>query len=296
MIILPTNLSPLRYPGGKSKLSPLLRYIIENRVENNITTYIEPFAGGAGVALELLFSGTVDNIIINDYDKAIYSFWRAVTESPRRFINSIQERPVTIEEWYRQKEIYNTQKDKYSFELGFATFFLNRTNRSGILNAGPIGGYEQNGNYLIDARYNKDSLIDKVEQIIKHKKKIKIYNKDIRRFIELVISQHKINSFVYFDPPYYLKGKELYKNFFLPKDHKEIKDSIIQKVQCPWVMTYDNEISIAEIYQDFCIKKYELMYSLANKGKASELIIFSQENLCPSNEELSENAIKIFLS
>lgn len=296
MIVLPTNLSPLRYPGGKSKLSPLLRYIIENRVENNITTYIEPFAGGAGVALDLLFSETVDNIIINDYDKAIYSFWRAVTESPSKFIKTIQERPVTIEEWYRQKEIYNTQKDKYSFELGFATFFLNRTNRSGIINAGPIGGYEQNGNYLIDARYNKDALIKKINQIKKYKSKIKIYNKDIRRFIELVIYTQNNNSFVYFDPPYYLKGKELYKNFFLPKDHKEIKNSIINKVHCPWVMTYDNEISIAEIYKDYCIKKYDLMYSLANKGKASELIIFSQENLCPSNEELSENTIKIFLS
>ena len=296
MIVLPTNLSPLRYPGGKSKLSPLLRYIIENRVENNITTYVEPFAGGAGVALDLLFSETVDNIIINDYDKAIYSFWRAVIESPNKFIKTIQERPVTIEEWYRQKEIYNTQKDKYSFELGFATFFLNRTNRSGIINAGPIGGYEQNGNYLIDARYNKDALIKKINQIEKYKSKIKIYNKDIRRFIELVISKQNNNSFVYFDPPYYLKGKELYKNFFLPKDHKEIKNSITNKVHCHWVMTYDNEISIAEIYKDYYIKKYDLMYSLANKGKASELIIFSQENLCPSNEELSENAIKIFLS
>lgn len=296
MIVLPTNLSPLRYPGGKSKLSPLLRYIIENRVENNITTYVEPFAGGAGVALDLLFSETVDNIIINDYDKSIYSFWRAVIESPNKFIKTIQERPVTIEEWYRQKEIYNTQKDKYSFELGFATFFLNRTNRSGIINAGPIGGYEQNGNYLIDARYNKDALIKKINQIKKYKSKIKIYNKDIRRFIELVISKQNNNSFVYFDPPYYLKGKELYKNFFLPKDHKEIKNSITNKVHCHWVMTYDNEISIAEIYKDYYIKKYDLMYSLANKGKASELIIFSQENLCPSNEELSGNAIKIFLS
>ena len=293
---MPTNLSPLRYPGGKSKLSPLLRYIIENRVENNITTYVEPFAGGAGVALDLLFSETVDNIIINDYDKSIYSFWRAVIESPNKFIKTIQERPVTIEEWYRQKEIYNTQKDKYSFELGFATFFLNRTNRSGIINAGPIGGYEQNGNYLIDARYNKDALIKKINQIKKYKSKIKIYNKDIRRFIELVISKQNNNSFVYFDPPYYLKGKELYKNFFLPKDHKEIKNSITNKVHCHWVMTYDNEISIAEIYKDYYIKKYDLMYSLANKGKASELIIFSQENLCPSNEELSGNAIKIFLS
>ena len=149
------NYSPLRYPGGKNKISPFVKLIIDKSGLTNIT-YVEPFAGGAGVALSLLFSGTVNHIVINDYDKCIYSVWRAILNDTNEFIKLIKDTDVTIEEWRRQKDIYLTQNNKYSLELAFATFFLNRTNRSGILKAGPIGGFNQNGNYLIDARFDKD--------------------------------------------------------------------------------------------------------------------------------------------
>lgn len=288
-------ISPLRYPGGKSKLSPLINYIIENKTNSKITTYVEPFAGGAGVALDLLFSETVNDIIINDYDKAIYSFWKAVITETGRFIQTIDNTPITVEEWRKQKDIYLYQKNKYSFELGFATFYLNRTNRSGILKAGPIGGYNQDGNYLIDARYNKDDLIKRIQKISAYKKHIKIYNKDIRSFIKLIILEKQKNSFVYFDPPYYTKGKELYINYFMPKDHFEIYDSITHNLDCDWIMTYDDNENISNIYTDYAIKKYNLTYSLANKGKSTELIIFSDDELCPSNTELKKSGINIKL-
>lgn len=289
---MPVTLSPLRYPGGKSKLSPLVKYIIEHKINTNVTTYIEPFAGGAGVALDLLLSGTVNNIIINDYDKSIYSFWRAIITEPDRFIQEIIQTPVTIDEWRKQKEIYTTLNKKYSFELGFATFFLNRTNRSGILSAGPIGGYDQTGNYLIDARFNKENLIHRISKIAHYRKHIKVYNKDIRNFIIQVIANNQDNSFVYFDPPYYVKGKELYINYFHGDDHIEIRDYIIQNLQCPWIMTYDAEESISNIYCDYTKMIYNLTYSLANKGKSSELIIFSDADICPSNAELNRTKVK----
>lgn len=292
---MPETLSPLRYPGGKSKLSPLIKYIIEHKIADNIKNYIEPFAGGAGVALELLFSRTVDTIIINDYDKAVYSFWRAIITDPDRFKQQILQTPVTIEEWRKQKEIYTTFNQKYSFELGFATFFLNRTNRSGILSAGPIGGYCQSGNYLINARFNKTNLIQRISKISHYRKQIKVYNKDIRRFITQIIVNYQNNSFVYFDPPYYVKGKELYINYFNKNDHIEIRDYIAKHLHCPWIMTYDNEDSISSIYDIYTQRKYNLTYSLANKGKSSELIIFSNNELCPSNYELKKDKLKIKL-
>lgn len=292
---MPETLSPLRYPGGKSKLSPLVKYIIENKTNAEITTYIEPFAGGAGVALDLLINGCVRDIVINDYDKSIYSFWRAVITESDRFINTIIQTPVTIDEWRKQKDIYITANKKYSFELGFATFFLNRTNRSGILSAGPIGGYDQTGNYLINARYNKNCLISRIERIVQYRSHIKVYNKDIRKFIIQVIANNQDNSFVYFDPPYYTKGKELYINYFHDNDHIEIRDCINQNVLCPWIMTYDEEESISDIYCDYIQRKYNLTYSLANKGQSSELIIFSDPVLCPDDLELSNNNIKMKL-
>ena len=128
-------------------------------------TYIEPFAGGAGVALYLLFEQKVSNVVINDFDKAIYSAWKAILEETDRFMELINCVPITLDEREHQKEIYLNNNKKYSFELGFAAFYLNRTNRSGILSAGPIGGYDQNGDYLIDARFNREALVDKIKRI-----------------------------------------------------------------------------------------------------------------------------------
>ena len=287
--------SPLRYPGGKTKLSPLVKFIIKNKIDSEITTYIEPFAGGAGVALDLLISGTVDDIIINDFDKSIYSFWKAIITEPDRFIQMIEKTPVTIDEWRKQKEIYTSLGKKYSFVFGFATFFLNRTNRSGILSAGPIGGYAQTGNYLIDARFNKENLISRISCITQYRNHIKVYNKDIRSFIKRVINNKQAGAFIYFDPPYYVKGKELYINYFHPHDHIEIRDHIIEYIHCPWIMTYDAEESISDIYAEYKNMQYNLNYSLANKGMSHELIIFSNPDMCPSNCELLNNGINTIL-
>lgn len=287
--------SPLRYPGGKAKLAPFIRYVIENKLNRDIDTYIEPFAGGAGVALDLLLRDVVENIIINDYDKAIYSFWKAAIFDTDRFVRRIQEINITVEEWHRQKNIYTNFRNRYSFDLGFATFFLNRTNRSGIITAGPIGGFEQNGNYPIDARFNKQALIQKIKEIAEKRNRIKVYNKDIRSFIQLVIIPNQKNSFVYFDPPYFQKGKELYKNYFLPKDHDEIYKRITQTLTCPWLITYDNVVNISDLYHQYYCKNYELVYSLSNKGKASEIMIFSNQTLCPTQGELDNSSVRINL-
>ena len=168
------NYSPLRYPGGKSAIYPVIANAIKQN-ELKKCTYIEPFAGGASVALSLLIDGAVDQVVINDADKAVYSFWRAITESPAWFVEKIRNTPITVDEWRIQHAVFQ-QSTRYSKELGFAMFFLNRTNRSGMLSAGPIGGYDQTGNYKIDCRFNKDVLIKKINHISKYRKKIKVYN------------------------------------------------------------------------------------------------------------------------
>lgn len=288
-----TNYSPLRYPGGKAKFSPCVKEIMHMST-GEIETYIEPFAGGAGVALDLLFSGEVKRIVINDYDKAIYSFWRAVVEETDKLIDLIEKTEITIDEWYKQKEIYMNYANKYSVELAFATFFLNRTNRSGILNAGPIGGYAQKGTYSLDVRYNKEKLINKIKDIAGLKKNIYIYNKEIRAFIEQVLPKYSKNGFVYFDPPYYQKGSKLYKNCLSQKDHQEIADYIRKKVPCEWIITYDDTDEIKEIYKYSFYRNYELPYSIVKSEIKSEIIIFKSKMLCPSNEELNKKKIKIF--
>lgn len=286
------NYSPLRYPGGKNKLYPLVKLIINKNGCNSCNSiYIEPFVGGGGLSLALLFNEDVETIVINDYDKAIYSVWRAIMTETDKFINLIKKTPVTIEEWHHQKLIYLNYNNKYSLELGFATFFLNRTNRSGILKAGPIGGYSQKGKYKIDCRYNKERLVQKVLRIAENKNKIKLYNYEIRTFIKKIIPLYK-NCFVYFDPPYFNKGKELYQNFFSKQDHEDIA-SLIKNVKSSWLLTYDNSTTIKEMYKEYDIKKYRVTYSLANTGEAEEIILTSNPLLWPSKEDLDAIKIKI---
>lgn len=277
--------SPLRYPGGKSKLAPFIRSIIETQNTSNIT-YMEPFAGGAGVALDLLFNKTVNQIVLNDSDKAIYSFWRAVKESPQAIIDRIQSTPLTIEEWQRQKERYLTQNKVYSIDLGFAAFYLNRTNHSGILTAGPIGGHKQKSTYLLDARYHRTKLIHRIEMIAEHRSQIAVYNKDIQQFIRHIIPRYPTSAFIYFDPPYYVKGQQLYKNALSSSDHTKIAASIMDAVNIPWVMTYDDVPELRKIYAKFPQATYTLNYSAANKRKESELMIFKSADLIPDSNEI----------
>lgn len=288
-----SNPSPLRYPGGKNRLAGFIGLVIQNL---NLTscTYVEPFAGGAGVALSLLLNGTVDNIVINDYDKAIYSFWRAIKQEPDALIEKIKETSVTMEEWYRQKDIYLTSTS-YSLDLAFATLFLNRTNRSGILSAGPIGGHSQSGDWKLDARYNKETLVKKISAIAKHRQNITVYNKDIISLLRNYAHDLGNNAFFYFDPPYYNKGQKLYKNFLEHKDHQKIHDVIVNEITAPWIITYDDVDEIAALYADFEMRKFDLTYSAANKGTASELMFFSDISCCPTTEQMNDNKISINL-
>ena len=277
------NYSPLRYPGGKTKIAPLVNAIMENtKIKNGV--YIEPFAGGAGVALTLLLRNNVSHIVINDMDTTIYAFWYSVLNYNEEFIQLIKDTPITIEEWYNQKKIFLNNNVKNILELGFATFFLNRTNRSGILKAGPIGGYNQTGKYSIDVRFNKEDLITRIKRIGEYRDKISLFNLEIKEFINSVLPEYESNAFVYFDPPYYKKGHELYINFFKPEDHQVLAE-LIKQIKIDWMVTYDNTEEVKTIYKDREQKIYDLNYSLANKGKNSEIIVLSRDLWLTSEQQ-----------
>ncbi len=263
--------SPLRYPGGKSSLVPFLYKVIEKQKLNNIT-YVEPYAGGAGVALALLCSGRVNEIIINDLDKAIYSFWKSVVLHSGVFIEKIQKTPVTIHQWRKQKKIYDDPKS-HQFELGFATFFLNRTNVSGNLDGGPIGGFDQSGEWKIDARYYKDTLIDRIRELSKFKKQIEIYNMD---GIELIKDYLRLkNTIIYLDPPYYSKGATLYLNHYKQSDHERLARKLNCNPKAKWILTYDNKRQIRTLYSNRKIMGYTLRYNAYESRRGREVLILS---------------------
>ena len=284
--------SPLRYPGGKGKLTLLIELLID-KYGHRGRIYIEPFAGGAGVAIELLEKGIVSEIVINDLDKGIYSFWRAILEETDRFLEQVSRVPLTIDEWKKQRSICFENNKKYSFELGFATFYMNRTNRSGIIKAGVIGGMEQSGLWKIDSRFNREDLIFRIKKIAENKLKIHLYNKDIKSFLENYVPKYEENAFIYFDPPYFNKGKQLYLNFFNYNDHIRIEKLIGDTVNCDWIITYDDEPEIERIYEKYCIRRIELNYSVAQKRKANELIIFKDSIKVPPLCDLKVKGIDL---
>lgn len=286
--------SPLRYPGGKGNLEPFMELVIK-KMGHIGGTYIEPFAGGAGIAMGLLENEVVSEVVINDLDKGIYSFWRALLTEHERFIEKIETTPITIDEWRNQRDICFNENKRYSFELGFATFFMNRTNRSGIIKGGVIGGIGQQGAWKLDARFNREALIKRVIAIAKNKSRIHLYNKDIGSFIKTYIPKYSENALVYFDPPYFNKGKQLYLNFFNYEDHVRIEKMIHEKVNCDWIITYDDAPEISHIYDGYSIKKYDLNYSVYEKKKASEIIVFRNTKMIPSKDELRKAEITVNL-
>ena len=286
--------SPLRYPGGKGKLASFMEYMID-QLGHRGGTYIEPFAGGAGIAMELLLRNVVSRIVINDYDKAVWSFWKAILTETDRFVEEIRTVPLTVDEWQKQHEILVTQNDKYSFELGFAAFYLNRTNRSGIIKGGVIGGQEQAKDWKMDVRFKREELVTRIQRIAARKKDIKLYNKDVNSFIRNYVPLYEENALIYFDPPYFRKGQQLYMNFFNYKDHVRIEQEIREHVNCDWIITYDYEPQIEEIYHNYNLRLYDLNYSVSTKRKANELMIFKDGIFIPSDEELNSKKINIHI-
>lgn len=263
--------TPLRYPGGKGKFSPFVKKLMR---ENMLTDdYLEPYAGGAGVALDLLFNDCCKNIHINDFDVAVFNFWKSVTEDTELFLKLIKDTEVTIDEWHRQKYVLSTPQEHSQLEHGFATFFLNRTNRSGILKGGVIGGKNQDGNYKLDARYHKENLSKRIEKIGQYSHRIKVYNYDALKLLSMVDDLLPQNSLIYLDPPYYVKGQGLYRNYYIHDDHIKIREAL-DKVRTKWIVSYDNCDPIKEIYFGYTQKNYDLNYSAYSTSKGKEVMIF----------------------
>ena len=266
--------SPLRYPGGKGKVADYFKQIFkENLLYDGV--YVEPYAGGASVALSLLFNEYASKIIINDIDRSIFAFWHSVLNKTNRLCRLIKDIPLTIDTWEAQKKIQEEKNRHGLLKVGFSTFFLNRTNRSGILGAGVIGGRQQTGKWKIDARYNKAELINRIERIAYYKDKIELHNSDAVELVKSLRKKLPKKTLFYFDPPYYVKGKDLYLNYYDDSDHKEIATEINKVNKQKWIVTYDNVQPIRELYKNYRQVKYTLNYSAAKANKGEEVMIFS---------------------
>jgi DNA adenine methylase len=269
--------TPLRYPGGKAKLAPYVKSLMkENRLLDG--EYVEPYAGGAGIALELLFHEYVSRVHINDISQPVHAFWKSVLNHTEELCRLVVGTPLTVAQWDKQKKILGHPGDHDEIEVGFAMFFLNRTNRSGILNGGIIGGRDQTGPWKIDARYNAKELAHRIESIARMKDRIKLTRQDGLKFLKNGISKWPKETLIYLDPPYYVKGRDLYYDFYEHKDHELVAKFIMQDVERQrWIVSYDNVPAIRNLYRGARHVVYDIGYSARSASRGSEVMFF-----CPT--------------
>jgi len=269
--------SPLRYPGGKQILARVLAHLIHlNGARGGI--YAEPYAGGAGASLALLFGEHVDRILINDADPSIYAFWHGILHDTDRFLRLLRDTPVTLEEWARQRQTYQHPKRHSALRVGFATFFLNRCNRSGIIpNGGPIGGQHQSGIWKLDVRFTRAELIRRISRIALYRDRISISNLDAIKFLKRhVESRDDLRGmFVYLDPPYYAQGQKLYLNYYKPPDHASLAAYLV-KAKFLWVMSYDNVPEITTLYVRLRQVPFDLSYCARERRIGKEIMILKR--------------------
>lgn len=275
---IPRASSPFRYPGGKDKLASFLAiFLAHNKLGG--ARFIEPFCGGAGASLSLLLGGYVKEIHLNDKNYALYCFWEQLLNNTDNLLDKVYQNTPNIADWHKQKEIYQssiTDRTKYSkLEYGFSAFFLNRSNRSGVLGAGPIGGLDQSGKYKIDCRYTVSTLMKKLERIASMKSSIFVYNEDCIEFLKRFDNKSDYEKdFVYLDPPYVKEGRNIYsKNFcFDVKMHTDLKDYIAGYAN-RWLISYDDHPLVHELYSKHGTRAVEISYVMNQAKVGKELII-----------------------
>ncbi|MER7894616.1 DNA adenine methylase [Streptomyces sp. NPDC096046] len=272
-------ISPLRYPGGKARLAPYIAHLIA-RQRPRPKAYAEAFAGGAGAALRLLVDNEVDHIYINDLDPGVAALWRCIFNHTEQFIAAVETEEISVAAWHRHSQTYQDPSGKSDIELGFATFFLNRCNRSGILRARPIGGLDQNGNWKIDARFNRESLVQRIRNLGNYSSRVTLSEMDARSFIKNLEPQSD-DVLLYVDPPYLVQGDRLYMDSLTESDHKELA-AVLRKTPLRWLLTYDADKRITgELYKGFRCVEFSILHTAQIQRTGVEYAIFGNQLILP---------------
>ncbi len=273
--------SPLRYPGGKGKLAKYMAAIVR---ANGLSDgrYIEPYAGGAGIAWELLITGVVRRVLINDISPQVFAFWMSVLHHTDELCQRIRDVPLSVKEWDCQKKIFRCPANASTLKLGFSCFYLNRTNRSGILNGGLIGGRNQEGKWLMDARFNREDLVRRITKIADFAERIEVSRVDAVEFLRGKSSELGAKDLIYVDPPYFKKGRTLYYDAYGPDDHAAVADLLAQFDGPRWVVSYDDVDTIRCLYAFApSLVRYTIGYSARSHTQGREVMYFSKDMAVP---------------
>ena len=276
-------ISPLRYPGGKRRLVPYLAAALRaNNLQPDL--FVEPFAGGASVALELAATGAVRQIGLADLDPWIASFWQTVFEDCDWLCRRVENIEVDLATWDRLKRT----KAKSRRWQALACLFLNRTSFNGALHprAGPIGGRAQRSSYDIACRFPRARLIGRLracEQLAANGKVAWVRCAsalDVVRDARQQAKREGLQLFTYLDPPFWAKSRELYRHSFVHFDHEELAQ-MLRWLREPWLLSYDVSRAIQRLYARHDVRRatVELLYTATQRAAYEELLIANLASL-----------------
>ncbi len=271
-----TVLSPLRYPGGKRRLAP---YVAATLAENDLrpNVFVEPYAGGASVALELLHFDLVDKVVLGDQDALITSFWQTVVSDVDWLCEQVEQISLDLALWERMK----VGRFRSRRSMALACLYLNRTSFNGSLHpsAGPIGGKAQVSEYAIGCRFPRERLIQRLRACAAMGDRIEVAAPQdaMRTLRETRDRAHRDERsvFFYLDPPFWSKSDKLYRRSFTELDHEHLADAL-HWVSDPFLLSYDPAPEVVELYKGHraaTTALIELLYTGSARSAGRELVI-----------------------
>ena len=263
-------LSPLRYPGAKSLLYPVLGGIFEGAIERagmSFDLLVEPFAGGASTSLRLVAEGKVERVLLADADPVVAAFWQVAAADTDYIIDRMHDEyaryvdvggAAALARWDHWKHWTPTPGDSNASvrrDRAMRCLFLNRTTFSGILHgrAGPLGGRAQTSKHTIGCRFNPDDLAERlrfIEHLYRSNRLVDVWRADWRTTLDTIASRYKLllpdNVVAYLDPPYLTKSERLYPEAAGAFPHAELAAYLRSEARFRWVLSYDNDPALFE--------------------------------------------------
>lgn len=269
-------LSPLRYPGGKRRLVPYLAAALaENSLRPDL--FIEPYAGGASVSLELLYLNLVGRIVIGDADPVVNAFWETVVTDVDWLCEQVESISLDLKTWERMKQTNFRARRK----LALACLYLNRTSFNGALHegAGPIGGKAQASEYDIGCRFPRERLVSRLRKCATLADRIDVAPAQdamitVRQARERA-RREDASAFFYLDPPFWAKSRFLYRRSFTDLAHERLADQL-HWLQDHFLLSYDPAPEIVELYTGHnagTVAEIELFYSASSRSAGKEIVI-----------------------
>jgi DNA adenine methylase len=289
-----------RYPGGKgkSKLCNEIARRLTDQAEHTGLQYREPFFGGGSVGLKFLSDNPgTKKIWINDKDIGISCLWTAVIRYHDDFKSRVHGFVPSVTAFRELRSELTTistlpkQCDEI-VDIGFKKLAIHQISYSGLgtKSGGPLGGVEQKSKYKIDCRWSPDYICKKVDKLHSQFKTIEVQGDGCTNLdFSSLIEDTSCDSLLYLDPPYYVKGNDLYQCGFTSKDHERLA-SALKNTKHAWVLSYDDCHEIRELYKWAYIEPLNVNYSITalkdkktgerlSRTKAELLICPRQENV-----------------